>query len=192
MSTLTLRPNADSYTGLTGSGGGYNYTFLDEATLDESDYVSVDGGTSSQTLYDTYGFPDHSTESETINSVTVKAYCKKVVTGTDANNVTIRPCIYISGTGYYGDSQNLTASTALYTKAWTTNPATSSAWSWTNIDNLIAGLELTSHRTDKNNNVDSYCYQLWVEVDYGESGSSPVFLPNIMKHNFIPPLIGGY
>lgn len=190
MSVLTLRPNADSYGGLATSSGADHYAVVDETTIDEADYLSADGGTSSQTLYDTFGFPNHSTESETINSVTVKAYCKKVVTGTDANNVTIRPCIYISGTGYYGASQNLTASTALYTKAWTTNPATSSAWSWTNIDNLLAGLELTSHYTDKNNNVDSYCYQLWVEVDYGES-SSPVFLP-FMKHNFIPPLIGGY
>lgn len=174
MSTLTLRPNADNYQGLARSSGTYHYALVDEATLDEADYVFVDGGASSQTVYDTFGFPNHSTESETINSVTIKAYAKKVVTGTDANNVAIRPCIYISGTGYYGASQNLTASTALYTKAWTTNPATSSAWTWTNIDNLTAGLELTSHYTDKNNNVDSYCYQLWVEVDYGEGGGATV------------------
>lgn len=190
MSTLTLRPNADSYKGLISSSGADHYALVDEATLDESDYVFVDGGSIGQALYDDYGFPNHSTESETINSVTVKAYCKKVVEGTDANNVSIWPLVSIGGTQYYGDAQNLTASTALYTKAWTTNPATSSAWSWTNIDNLIAGIKLSSHYTDKNNSVNSYCYQLWVEVDYGESGS-PVWLP-FMKHNFIPPLIGGY
>jgi len=192
MSTLILRPNSDSHRGLISSSGADHYALVDETSLNEADYVWVDGGASSQTLYDTFGYPDHSTESETINSVTVKAYCKKAVTGTDASNVRIRPQVSIGGTGYYGAAQNLTSSTALYTKAWTTNPATSSAWSWTNIDNLIAGIELTSHYTDKNNNVDAICYQLWVEVDYGESGSSTVFLPNIMKHNFIPPMIGGY
>ena len=31
-----------------------------------------------------------------------------------------------------------------------------------------------------------------IRVYYTAGGSSPVFLPNIMKHNFIPPLIGGY
>lgn len=174
MSILTLRPNVDNYRGLMASSGADHYALVDETSLNEADYLWVDGGAASQAVYDNFGFPNHSTESETINSVTVKAYCKKVVTGTDSNNVTIKPLISISGTGYYGDAQNLTSSTALYTKAWTTNPATSSAWSWTNIDNLIAGLELTSHYTDKNNNVDAICYQLWVEVDYGAGGGSSV------------------
>lgn len=171
MSTLTLRPNADSHKGLTSSAGADHYATVDETSLDEADYVLVDGGVGTQALFDDFGYPNHSTESETINSVTVKAYCKKVVTGTDADNVTVRLLVSIGGTQYYGNAQNLTSSTALYTKAWTTNPATSSAWSWTNIDDLIAGLELTSHRTDKNNNVDAICYQLWVEVAYGEAGS---------------------
>jgi len=184
MSILTLRPNADSVRGLSrSSGAADHYPLVDETSLDEADYVWVDGGASSQTLYDTFGFPNHSTESETINSVTVKAYCKKVITGTDANNVTVRPLVSIGGTQYYGDAQNLTSSTALYTKAWTVNPATTSAWTWENIDDLIAGLELTSHYTDKNNNVDSHCYQLWVEVDYGASSVGlPVFMFHYMNH----------
>jgi hypothetical protein len=184
MSTLTIRPNVDSTRNMALSGGVDHYAVVDETSLDEADYVWVGGGTSSQTLYDDFGFPNHSTESEIINSVTVKAYCKKVITGTDANNVTIRPLVSISGTQYHGDEQNLTTSTALYTKSWTVNPATSSAWSWTNIDNLLAGLELTSHRTDKNNYVDAICYQLWVEVDYGAATGPvmPVFLYHYMNH----------
>jgi hypothetical protein len=184
MSTLTLRPNADNHRGLTKSSGSDNYALVDETSLDEADYVSCSGGSSSQTLYDDYGFPNHSTESETINSVTVKAYCKKVVKGTDANNVTIRPLVTIGGTQYYGDAQNLTTSTALYTKAWTVNPATTSAWTWTNIDDLMAGLELTSRYTDKNNSINSYCYQLWVEVEYGAATGPvmPVFLYHYMNH----------
>jgi hypothetical protein len=186
MSTLILRPNAASVTGQLRVGGtNDNYEAIDESTLDEADYCWVSGGSLSDTRFDIYGFPDHSSETGTINSVTVKAYCKKVIKGTSANNVMFRPVVKISTTSYYGSSNNLTASTALYSNSWATNPATSSAWTWTNIDDLLAGDELTSNYTDKSNNVSSYCYQLWVEVDYGESGSSPVFLPNIMKHNFI-------
>jgi hypothetical protein len=185
MSTLTLRPNADGYSGLTRSStDSEHYALVDETSLNEADYVFADGGSGGQAAYDDFWFPNHSTESETINSVTVKAYCKKVVTGTDANNVTVRPLVSIGGTVYYGDAQNLTSSTALYTKAWTTNPATSSAWSWTDIDNLIAGLELTSSYIGKGNYINSYCYQLWVEVDYGEAPAGTLPLKNVFNRPF--------
>ena len=184
MSTLTLRPNAASLTAQNRVGGTNNYECIDEATLDESDYCYCGGSGSSQTLLDLYGFPDHSTESETINSVTVKAYAKKIIKGTDANNVTIRMAIDISGTRYFGSANNLTTSTALYSHTYSVNPATSSAWSWTNVDNLLVGDELTSHYIDKNNNISSYVYQLWVEVDYGAATGPvmPVFLYHYMNH----------
>jgi hypothetical protein len=184
MSTLTLRPNTASATAQTRSAGTNNYECIDEATLDESDYCYCGGSSSGQTLVDLYGFPDHSTESGTINSVTVKAYAKKIIKGTDANNVTIRMAIDISGTSYFGSANNLTTSTALYSHTYSVNPATSSAWSWTNVDNLLVGDELTSDRIDKNNNVDAICYQLWVEVDYGEAAGPviPVFMYHYMHH----------
>lgn len=184
MSTLILRPNAASTTAQSRAGGmNYNYEAIDESTLDEADYCWVDGNGSSLTQLDYYGFPNHTDESDTINSVTVKAYCKKIIEGTDATNVTFRMAISISGKDYFGSTNNLTASTALYSNSWATNPATSSAWSWTDIDNLLAGDELTSHYTDKNNSVSSYCYQLWVEVDYGASGVViPVFMFHYMNH----------
>ena len=184
MSTLTLRPNAASTTEQARSAGVNNYACIDEATLDESDYCYCDGGHASGALVDLYGFPDHSTESETINSVTVKAYAKKIIEGTDDNNVTIRMAIDISGTRYFGSANNLTTSTALYSHSYSVNPATSSAWSWTNIDNLLAGDELTSHYIDKNHNISSYVYQLWVEVDYGAATGPvmPVFLYHYMNH----------
>ena len=184
MATLILRPNAASFTSQTSSGGANNYECIDEVTLSETDYCYVSGSSSSNTLRDIYGFPDHSTETETINSVTIKGYAKKIVTGTDANNVTFRTAIHIGGTSYYGSANNLTTSTALYSHVYSVNPATSSAWSWTNIDNLLAGDEMTSYRTDKNNYASSYCYQLWAEVDYGEAAGPviPVFMFHYMHH----------
>jgi len=182
MSVLILRPNSASVTAQTATSVP-NYTCVDEETLNEADHCYAPGSGSSLTLLDVYGFPDHSTETETINSVSIKAYCKKIVTGTNANNVTIRPAVRIGGTDYYGAAQNLTTSTALYTKSWTTNPATTEAWSWTNVDNLLAGDELTSNYINKNNYASSYCYQLWVEVDYGASGVGlPVFMFHYMNH----------
>jgi hypothetical protein len=184
MSTLTLRPNAASLTAQTRSAGTNNYECIDEVTLSETDYCYASGSSVSNTLLDLYAFPDHSTETETINSVTIKGYAKKIVTGTDANNVTFRTTIDISGTRYYGSGNNLTTSTALYSHVYSVNPATSSAWTWTNIDNLLAGDEMTSNRIDKNNYASSYCYQLWVEVDYGEAAGPviPVFMYHYMHH----------
>lgn len=184
MSTLTLRPNAASLTAQTRSAGTNNYECIDEATLAESDYCYCNGSGSTQTLLDLYGFPNHSTESGTINSVTVKAYAKKIIKGTDANNVTIRMAIDIGGTRYFGSANNLTTSTALYSHSYSVNPATSSAWSWTDVDDLVVGDELASHYTTKDNYVSSYCYQLWVEVDYGAATGPvmPVFLYHYMNH----------
>lgn len=185
MSTLTLRPNAASWTEQTRLGGTNNYECIDEATLDESDYCYCSGSSSSTpTLVDFYDLPDHSTESETINSVTVKAYAKKIITGTDANNVTIRMAIRIGDTRYFGSANNLTTSTALYSHTYSVNPATSSAWSWTDVDNLRVGDELTSHYTDKNNFASSYCYQLWVEVAYGEAATGTQPLKNVFGRPF--------
>jgi len=180
MSVLTLRPNADGHKGLDTSTGTDHYALIDEETLSETDYVKS-GNLSA--LYDDYGFPNHSSESGTINSLTIKVYCKKVIKGTDTNTVSIRPLVTIGGTKYYGDAQNPATSTTLYSKAWTVNPATSSAWSWTNIDDLIAGLEIDADYIDKNNYITIYCYQLWVEVDYGASGVViPVRMFHYMNH----------
>ena len=121
---------------------------------------------------DIYGFPDHTSESGTINSVTIKAYLKYILKGTCTNNATFNPAVKISSTVYASGEQNLTSSTALYSYAWTTNPATSAAWSWTEIDALLAGDYLKNGWVNKDNKRSPFKYQLWVEVDYGAGGGS--------------------
>ncbi len=44
----------------------------------------------------------------------------------------------------------------------------------------------------KSNVGEGYVDYIKIRVYYTAGGGSPVFLPNIMKHNFIPPLIGGF
>lgn len=190
MSVLTLRPNANSSPLEQTVSTGQNYACVDEATIDTVDYCYAQGSSATEIKTDIYSFPNHSSESGIINSVTVKCQCKRQKSGNGLAYV--NPAVKIGSTVYESGDQSITeASTyALYSYTWTTNPATSSAWSWTEIDALLAGDKLSAIYTNKSNYATAMIYQLWVEVTYGES-SSPVFLP-FMKHNFIPPLIGGY
>jgi hypothetical protein len=177
MSVLTLRPNANS-TPLeqTAEPVDNNYARVDEETLSETDYCWwTSFYLDDQTKTDIYSFPNHSDESGTINSITVKAYAKYVKFKTISGTPTIKLAVKIGSTVYYDDAQNLTASTSLYTNSWATNPATSSAWTWTNIDDLLAGdQQYMPGASSKDNYFNTYCYQLWVEVDYTAGGGSTV------------------
>ena len=54
----------------------------------------------------------------------------------------IKPVFRISGTNYEGDTQDLSSGTLQYQKIYDTSPATSSAWSRSEIDALEAGVKL--------------------------------------------------
>ena len=173
MAILILRPNQDSTTHQQAcSSGATHYVLIDEETKDEADYLK-NPDTLTSTKTDLYDLPNHYTESGTINSVTVKLYAKYALVGTTSGTTYVKPMIRVSDTNY-GDNQALTDSVALYSQTWTTNPYTSAAWTWTQIDALIAGDALTNYATDSKNFKTPYCYQLWVEVDYGAGGGSSV------------------
>lgn len=172
MSVLTLRPNANSSPLEQTVSGGQNYACVDEATIDTADYCYVQGSSATQTKTDIYSFPNHSSESGIINSVTVKCQCKAQKSGTGLAYV--NPAVKIGSTVYESGDQSITENYtyALYSYTWTTNPATSSAWSWTEIDALLAGDKLSATYTDKNNKSTALIYQLWVEVYYTEGGGA--------------------
>ena len=171
MSTLILRPNQDTSTAQQEpSSGTTHYILIDEVTKDEADYLK-NPDTITSTKTDLYALTNHGAESGTINSVTVKLYAKYILIGTSDGTTYVKPLIRVSDTNY-GDNQALTDTVALYSQTWTTNPYTSEAWTWTQIDALMAGDSLTNYATDKKNYKTPYCYQLWVEVDYGAGGSS--------------------
>lgn len=184
MSTLILRPNSDTATREQEcSSGTTHYVLIDEATKDEADYLKNPSTTETTTKTDLYNLPNHGEISGTINSVTVKLYAKYVLTGTDSGTAYVKPMIRVSDTNY-GDNQALTDAVALYSQTWTVNPYTSEAWTWTQIDALIAGDSLTNYATDAKNYKATYCYQLWVEVAYGEAAGPviPVFMYHYMHH----------
>lgn len=170
MPTLTLRPNSDVSVAMSqyGSGTG-NYGRINESTTDDTNGV-ITGSTSGEV--DLYGLPDPS-PSGTINSVTVhfrarwayNTYASIVIQSYGT------PQVRIGGTTYSGTPQALTGSFASYNRSWSTNPNTSSAWTWKNINDLVAGIRLNAglYGDDKDpTQGDAYCSQLWVVVDYNE------------------------
>jgi hypothetical protein len=184
MSTLILRPNQDTSTAQQEpSSGTTHYILIDEVTKDEADYLKNPSTTATTTKTDLYDLTNHGAESDTINSVTVKLYAKYVLYGTSAGTAYVKPLIRVSDTNY-GDNQALTDTVALYSQTWTTNPYTSEAWTWTQIDALIAGDSLTNYATDAKNYKATYCYQLWVEVAYGEAAAGTLPLKNVFNRPF--------
>ena len=169
MSVEILRPNAagDLTYLYQYPATGSNYEKVDEETKDDDSTYVYNEATAH--YYDRYNIPNHSEGSGTINSVTVKAYMKRYVFGFDC---TAKLCCKTHDTLYYSDIIQLTISYALYSKQWTTNPYTGSAWTWDEIDALLIGVGLKG----EGSGYYSRCTQLWVEVNY-EGAAPPSYVP---------------
>ena len=168
--TLIIRPTSDvSKTYWTGTGDSSNlYANVDESSKNESDYNQI--VTSTHPIL--YGFANHTTESGTINKITLKSYLKK--SGDD--NDLFKRCIKIGSTIYYSSQFYLTTSYVLHTWEMTVKPSNSEAWAWDDVDAFIGGSIISGQ-------VGKYCNLLdcmtWAEVEYEEaSGWS-----NIAKYN---------
>jgi hypothetical protein len=169
MPTLTLRPNSDVSVAMSqyGSGTG-NYGRINESTTDDTNGVST---TNILGAVDLYGLPDPS-PSGTINRVTVHFRARWAYNGSGIVAPSYgTPQVRIGGTTYSGTQQALKVIFASYNRSWTTNPNTKSAWTWKNINDLVAGIRLDAgtYGDDKNPTIgEAYCSQLWVVVDYNE------------------------
>ena len=140
---------------------------MDETTPDEdSTYVDTTFGA---TEIDTYHIDDYSQGTGTINSVTV--YVRSRVT---ANTHGVEVAIRTNGVNYYDSYTPLSSQSYTNISAtWTENPNTSNPWTWTEIDNLEAGVrqyDLTSGHPRTT--------QVYVEVDY--SGETVYDSPGTM------------
>lgn len=168
MSTETLRPNAsgdeENLTPNPGAGED-NYENVDEETADGlATYVY----SHESWLRDLYNLEDHSVGLGNITSITVHAVCQAALTnGAGQNNLKI---VIKSGTGTgapdtvdEGSEQKTVKQWRDYTEVWTTNPATTAAWTWDEIDKLQAGVSL---REPYSGSLLTRCTQLWVVVTY--------------------------
>ena len=169
MPTLTLYPNADVSVSMSqyGSGTG-NYGRINETASDDTNGVTTSSINTSQ--LDLYGLPNPS-QSGTINSVTVHFRARWNYTGTVINQSYAAPGVRIGGTTYSATTQALKNTFQGYSRAWSTNPNTKSAWTWQNINDLIVGIYMNAgaYGDDKNPTTGAaYCSRLYVIVDYTE------------------------
>jgi len=157
MAEEILRPNADlgdSYWDNV-PGTGDDYTTIDEAVLDEDDYVYRENSYSSEML----AFPNTSLSTgKTINSVTIHGQCLS-----DNDGDQIRFDINPTGTHRYSGDIALGTSYADKSYQWALNPDDSEAWTSDDIDALVsAGLQTRSIAGTVR------CAQLWIVIDYEE------------------------
>ncbi len=168
----TLRPSATGdESNNTVYPSGAAYAAVDEATSD-GDATYIKGG--DQWPYETwrrdfFNLPAHSLGAGTINGITVYAVCRAF--SANINHASLKICIK-SGAGdeapdtaTEGTEQTMSGTSyAIYSQEWATNPATGSAWTWDEIDQLQIGISLRN--TYGTTNYVMRCTQVWVEVSY--------------------------
>jgi hypothetical protein len=184
---------------LTTSGGGGTEILRPNTSGDETNIASVSGATNhweavdeevaddlstyvytSATNYerDLYNITDHSEGSGAISSITVYARCYWSG-GQSPNQASIKIAIK-SGTGGGApdtvdeDEEETLAARRVwenFSSEWTVNPATGSAWTWDEIDNLQIGIAL--RESVSGGPANTCCTQVYVEVNYTGVYDSP-------------------
>jgi len=170
VETETLRPDAaGDETAITSQfpDTGAHWDKVDETISDsDSTYIYTDSNVWREDLYN---IPDHSIGASTINYVEVYIECKAEASPTQTSAYVH---IKTNGVEYNGGEETVTTSYATYSYQWTTNPQTTVAWTWDEIDALQIGVGLIQPALGQNTN----CTQVYAEVNYEApllSGSVP-------------------
>jgi hypothetical protein len=137
---------------LISSGCTNNFDCVDEFSSDDAaTYLSGSGGS---WLIDTYETADHSTGSGTIDSVVIHIRC--IGPGTQKQASTYLHTNGVDVQGAVIDLSTVSTWTG-YQTTYPANPVTGSAWSWSEIDNIEAGIGIRK---------EGQCTQVWIEVFY--------------------------
>ena len=140
MTVATLRPNSDESTGCLVNPSGSHYSTLNESTTNDSTYIiSPNNGSWGE---DRLGLPNHSSESVVISNVRLYTRIKNVNGLSNIAHYQIG--LYVNSTAYRIASAYAPESWTNLYNDWTTNPNTSAAWSWSDIDNLQVLIKLES------------------------------------------------
>ena len=170
--TLTLLPNGDgTYCGLYGQlcgkcGTGNHYNCVTSTSPPQAYCSTVNLETNcpaDSSASDTFEMENHTTETGTITKVTIYERLGK----SGICNGTANILLLTHGTLYeYETSTNLPDGWGLFTKEFTTNPNTSAAWTWDEIDAMEIGIKLKSKCNGSDPCLRSYCDQIYVVVTY--------------------------
>lgn len=177
--SLTLRPydNGENID-LWNIGDDANWKCVDDAGDGDGDSTYVRSSDSDDNPYvDVYKTENHTTESDTINDVTIYIKCRS--TDSEAKGY-VETVLKIPDTPSYYYGSQITASTSytLYSTTYETNPYTGNAWTWTEIDGIQIGVWGKSGEKY----IGQFPYGFWVYypvritqvymiVDYGEAPS---------------------
>lgn len=171
MSVLVLRPNADGVCGLYHTGAAH-YTEVAEETPDGDTtcvYSQWHTGAVIGDYRDRFTFPPHTTESGTIDKVVWN-----MVGSNEGPNPMLYAIILVADTPYGWESDEMPESSgyALYSREFATNPDTGVAWTWDDIDAIMAGVNFYP---DYHHDTVQRCTQLYLEVYYSSTTPTPVF-----------------
>ena len=132
----TILPSgAGNSTQLTASAGS-NYQCVDDVPQNTSDY----NGSASPGQFDTYAMGNLSTAAGTVYGINVFGYCAKSDAGAKSGALVVRS----GGTDYEQATFALGTSYAYANKVLETDPATSAAWTISNVNALEAGFKVKS------------------------------------------------
>jgi hypothetical protein len=154
--TLTLHPSgADTDNTVTSYTGGTAATVYD---ANDGDTSTGDSPGSSNDYY--LDLDDHTSENGAINSVIVRSYVRKS-TAWGALDASFTIGVKTNGSSDFSGSK--TSSSTSYTlfsgNTYNTNPQSGSAWTWSEIDSLVAIID----HTDANG---MWATELYVDIDY--------------------------
>jgi len=149
---LIIRPNGTgTYSELTGSGCAANWQCVDEVISDgDATYVASTLGPWSTDTYEL----ENTSVTGTIDSIVVFVRLRNTGSGQIA-----RTSIVVNGNLYSGGNTNLNpySTYTVISATYITNPQSAIAWTWTDINNLQAGIGIKDP---------SRCTQVWVEIYY--------------------------
>ena len=155
--TVTIRPDgAGANSGWTNNGcsaGSSEWQCVDEDPASTSDYLSATG-----TAKETVTFSDTGLTTQSVNSVTLFYYAMQ---HNSANNACFEAVVRSGSTDYLAGTQMCASSSWSYLNhAYSTNPATGSAWTISEVDALQAGMK------GLNPNGGGRVAQVYAVVDY--------------------------
>ena len=125
----------------------------------DSTYVSTDNN---KWKKDLYNIPDHSTQTAAGTINYVRVYFEARATTENITQSSARIVIKTNGKEKKGDDETVTTSYATYSYQWNTNPETTNAWTWDEIDALQIGVDLR----DAAEGIPTRCTQVYTEVSF--------------------------
>lgn len=156
----TLRPNAaGDETGIEAQtpSDGSHYDKVDEASPDDATTTVRTNNTTYER--DLYNLPSLSGSPTTINSITIYFRCYRAT----SQNCYAKPTQKSGTTVTDGTEVSVTQTWTTYSQTYTTNPATGSAYTLSEINALQIGVCL---RKDGTGALEVFCTQVYVEVNY--------------------------